>query len=419
MASRGARKTIARITRAKEASFGTLAGPTYVQLRAPQGAGITPAQEMYQDERETTAAHETFAGFLGAKTGKVDLVVPFHRDIVAQHGDVIETALGTKRAGLGALVLGAGPNTAAVVTYNGAVGGVAVGDWLKITLTPSGIKHYRPVKAVAAAVPNVATLALQLPPLGGDTILAIENVSVGGGAQYKEDAAGVEDTYTFLGDQDGEPDSVDYVSKGNIPSSLLLDLGITGRAMWTMAFSGASYVQTTDGNIADPAELVGAAVQWSCELYIDPNLAAPGADPQPVTANSFKAELAPAWEMIEAYKSRTGTTLATISDTPGIAWRRLKPFGTPVETVVTYAAAAWITAHEARTKEQLILIAHGGEAGAAINNDVVCLWFPQCRTKGKPEEVFPKSVKGQRIPWQVEHDPTYGSKCFLAIFKGA
>lgn len=418
MASRGARQTIQRITRAKEASFGTLVAPVYVQLRAPQGAGITPAQEMYPDERFTTAAHETFAGFLGAKTDKVDLVVPFHRDVVADHGDVLETALGQRRVGLGALVLDVGPNDETQVTYAGLGNQVRIGDWLKVTLAPSGITHYRPIKLVNAGVPNIATFALQLPPLGGDTIGALENVSVSGGAQYRELANGVEDTYTFVGDQDNEPDSVDYEARGCIPASVLLDLAITGRAMWTLSFNGAGFTQTTDGNISDPDPMLGAAVQWSNDLWVDPNLAAPGPDPQPVLANAFKAELAPGWEMLEAYKGRTGTSLSTISDTPGIAWRRLKPFGTPVETKMTFADPAWIVVHEARTKEQIVLVCYGGESGAGFNGDVVCLWIPQVRTAAKPEEIFDKSVKGQRIQWQVEHDPDIGSKCFLAIFRG-
>ena len=418
MATRGARQTIQRLTRARESSFGTLTAPVYVQLRAPQGAGITPAQEMYADERWTTGAHETFAPFLGALTDTVDLMVPFHRDVVADHGDVLETALGEKRAGLGALVLGAGPNTVAVVTYNGAVGQVQPGDWLKITLAPSGKVHYRPIKATAAAVPNVATLAFQMPPLGGDAISAIANVSASGGAQYKESASGVADTYYFAGDQDGEPDSVDYVARACIPTSLLLELGITGRTFWKMAFSGAGYSQTTDGNILDPAALSGAAVQWSNDLWIDPNLAAPGADPQPVIANAFKAELAPTWEMLEAFKSRTGTALTGISDTPGIAWRRMKPFSAAVETKLTFADPAMITAHEARTKQQIALVLYGGEAGVAGNGDVVCLWIPQVRTKEKPAEIFDKNVKGQNIPWQVEHDSTLGFKAVLAIFRG-
>jgi hypothetical protein len=374
---------------------------------------------MYTDERWVTAAHETFAPFLGAKTSQVALQIPFHRDVVTDHGDVIQTALGSVRAGLGALVLGAGPNTAAQVTYTGAVGQVAPGDVLKVTLAPSGKIHYRPVKAVAAAVPNVATFALQLPPLGADAISAIANVSASGGAQYSEAASGVEDTYTFLGDQDGEPDSVDYVLRACIPSSLLLDFGITGRALWTMAFSGAGYTQTTDANIADPAALAGAAVQWSCDLWIDDDLAAPGVDPQPVLANAFRAELAPAWEFLEAYQGRTGTALDAIADTPGVCWRRLKPFGSPVETKLTFSDTAWITAHEDRTREQIFAVFYGGEAGEAANGDVVCLWIPQARTAAKPEEIFDKSVKGQRIQWQVEHDLTIGTKAVLAIFRGA
>lgn len=420
MPSRGARQSIQRITRAKEASFGILPGvPVYVQLRAPQGGGITPDQEMYPDERWVTSAHETFAPFLGQKTDNVDLQVPFHRDVVADHGDVLETALGVKRAGLGALVLGGGPNTAAQVTYTGAVGEVAIGDILKFTLAPSGIVHFRPIKAVTAGVPNIATLALQLPPLGGDTISAIENVFLSGGAQYSESASGVEDTYTFLGDQDGEPDTVDYVARACIPSSVLLDLAITGRAFWRFVFSGAGYQQTTDPNIANPAAMTGAAVQWSNELWIDPNLAAPIADPQPVLVNAFKAELTPLWERLEAYKGRTGTSLSTISDTPGIAWRRQKPFQTPVETKMTFADPAWIVVHEQRTAEQIFLVSYAGQSGVGFNGDVVCLWIPQNRTATKPEEIWDKNVKGQRIQWQPEHDPAIGSKAFLAIFRGA
>lgn len=417
MPSRGARQTIQRVTRAKEASFGTLVAPTYIHIRSPMGAGITPAQEMYPDERWVTAAHETFAPFLGAKTDTVALQIPFHRDIVADHGDVLETSLGAKRAGLAALTLGAG-STVAQVTYTGAAGQVVIGDVLKITLAPSGKRHYRPIKAVTPGAPNIAVLALQLPPLAGDTVSAIENVSVSGGAQYSESAAGVEDTYTFLGDQDGEPDSVDYVARACIPSSVLLDLAITGRALWSMAFSGAGYQQTTDVNIADPATTLGAAVQWSNEVWIDPNLAAPGADPQPIIVNAFKAELAPAWSMMEAYKGRTGSSLSTIADTPGIAWRRLKPFSAPIETKFTYASPTWITVHEARTKEQIFLVAYGGESGASFNGDVVCLWLPQNRTAQKPAEIWDKSVKGQRALWQVEHDPAIGTKAVLAIFRG-
>jgi hypothetical protein len=185
-----------------------------------------------------------------------------------------------------------------------------------------------------------------------------------------------------------------------------------------MAFSGAGYSQTTDVNILDPAETVGAAVQWSNDVWVDPNLAAPGADPQPVIVNAFKAELAPVWDMLEAYKGRTGTSLATIADTPGIAWRRLKPFGTPVETKFTFADPNWITVHEARTKHQIFFVAYGGESGVLANGDVVCLWLPRCRTAAKPEEVFDKSVKGQRATWQVEHDPDIGTKAVLAIFRG-
>lgn len=420
MASRGARQTIARITRAKELSFGTLPlVPVFIDLRAPQGAGITPAQDMYPDEREVTSAHETFAPFLGAKTDKVDLMVPFHRDVVEDHGDVFGTALGATRTGLGALILDAGPNDETMVTFAGLSNQIRIGDWLKVTLAPSGIQHYRPIKEITTPALNVATFALQLPPLGADAISAIENVSVSGGAQYKEAAAGVEDTYTFLGDQDNEPDAVDYVARACIPSSVLLDLALTGRAFWTMSFSGAGYTQETSGDIGNSDPMLGAAVQWSNDLWIDPNLAAPGPDPQPVLANAFKAELAPAWEMLEAYKGRTGTNLDTISDTPGIAWRRLKPFGTPVETKMTFADPAWIAVHEQRTPEQIVLVAYGGESGESFNGDVVCVWFPQARTATKPEEVFDKSVKGQKISWQIEHDAMIGAKCFLAIFRGA
>jgi hypothetical protein len=420
MASRGARQTIQRITRAKEASFGTLPGvPVYKQLRAPQGGGIIPAQEMYPDERWVTSKHETFAGFLGAKTSQVQLQVPLHRDLVDDHGDVAETTLGEKRAGLGALVLGGGPNTAAQVTYDGLAAQVAVGDWLKVTHAPSGRIEYRPVKAITAGAPNVAVFALQMPPLGADTVNAIENVSVSGGAQYKENAAGVEDTYRFLGDQDGEPDAVDYVVKACIPTSFLLDFVVSGRAFLSMAFSGAGFYQDTDPNIADPAALVGAAVQWSMDLWVDPNLAAPIVDPQPLFANAFKAELAPAWEMLESYQGRMGTSLQQIADTPGVCWRRMKPFQSPIEIKTTFADPNWITVHEDRTKEQIVVVMYGGEAGASFNGDVVCLWIPQVRTAAKPEEIFDKQVKAHRLLWQAEHDPAIGTKATLAIFRGS
>jgi hypothetical protein len=393
--------------------------PTYIHLRAPQGGLITPAQEMYPDERWVTAAHETFAPFLGAKTTSIDMQVPLHRDIVADHGDTLETALGRKRAGLGALVLGAGPNTVAQVTYVGAAAQVQIGDILKITLAPSGKTHYRPIKAITAGVPNIATLALQLPPLGADTISAIANVFPSGGAQYHEDPTGLADTYFFAGDQDAEPDSVDYVARACIPSSVLLQLASTGRTFFTLAHSGAGYTQTTDANIDDPAALVGAAVQWSNDLWIDPNLAAPGADPQPVFANGFTAELAPAWELLESFKSRTGTALTTIADTPGICWRRMKPFGTPVETKLTFADPNFITGtHEDREANQIFIVLYGGQAGEDANGDVICLWLPQCRTAAKPVEIWDKQVKGHQIQWQVEHDPTIGFKATLAIFRG-
>lgn len=419
MASRGARQTIRRITRAKEQSLGTLPGvPTYIQIRAPQGAGIVTTQDMYPDERWTTGNHETFAPYLGAKHNNTDLQIPFHHDIVADHGDVIETALGAKRAGLGALVLGAG-STVAQVTYTGAAAQVQAGDFLRIILAPSGIVHYRPVKSVTPGVPNIAILAIQMPTFtGGDAVSQIQNVSVEDGAQYSEAPGGVEDTYTLLGDQDGEPDSVDYVAKGCIPSSVLLNLATSGRALWSFAYLGAGWTQTSDGNIDDPDETTGGAVQWTVEVFVD-DLDIPSANPSPETLYSFSAELAAAWEILEAFKSRTGTALGALPDTPQIAYRRMKPFGTPINTKYDYAQEDLITIHEQRTRKQMFIVAYGGEAGVDFNGDVVCLWFPRVATAGKPAEVWNKQIKGHDVNWQVEHNAAVGSKCFLGFFRGA
>jgi hypothetical protein len=417
MTSRGARQTIGRLTRVKEDSFGVYpAVPLVFPIRAIEGAGITPAQEMYPDERWTTAAHETFAPFLGAKTNTVEFKVPYHNDLDGDHGDVFQTALGAKRTGAGVLVLGGGPNNETQVTYTGASSQVQIGDILRITLS-DGTRHFRPIKAITAGAPNIATYALQLPTLGILTVTSIEHAAAASGNLYKEDPAGTEDTYAFLGDQDSEPDSVDYIARACIPTTVMLEHATTGRSMLSFLFSGAGYTQDTSGDISDPDPLAGAAVQWSADLWIDPNLAAPAANPQPVISNGFKVNLAPAWEFIEAFKSRTGTTLNQIADTPGVCWRRMKPFQEPVETKLTFADEDWITVHEARTKEQIFFVAYQGDSGGSFSGRAICLWIPQARTLAKPEEVFDKSVKGQNIQWQVEHDTAMGSKAFFAIFE--
>jgi hypothetical protein len=410
MAERGERQTIHRLGVDKETSFGVASGTVKAQ-REIQGGGIVADQDMAEDQRWSTDQNEPYAPILGEKTSKTDWMTPYHRDWVADLDDVLKSTLGAKTTAGAAITIGAGPNNASQFTFT--AGTVSPGDWVEIT-TNTGRRIYVVVKAVSG---GVATFAWQI-ALGAETMSTIKQADKSAGAQYTIAPAGAVDTFTLLADAGAEPDQENYLAHGSICTQMLLEVGLgQARKFLALNFEGCDWDQQT-GSLANPAAATADALTWATELYVDSNLAAPIAAVPLVGAYYFKADLAPSWDRQDAFKSRSGATLATIPGSPAIAFRRGKYFAGGVEFKQDYADPQWQAGHAARTKYQVALLSYGGISGGSYGGDVIALWIPQSKTKKKPTNPYNKNVKGSQVLLAPELDISIGVMASLAIFRG-
>ena len=383
--SQGALTRIQRVAIGKEATIYTTP-VAFTKPRGIEGTSMTAGREALADNRQLTSRKAQHAAHVGQKSFAFGMTIPMHDDIVADMGDVLEGALGSKVAA-SSLTFVSG-NQSSITISAGTF------DPLIIISLSDGSKHVRPVKSVAA---NVATLAIQLPALGGRTVTGVANAV----AAYKHDPSADISTFQIQSDRDQEPDQVPYVGKGCAPLSVGLSLDLTQRLGLSFSFEGGDWDQTVGGDLGDPdGALVGQYLGYACEVYIQ-DIGTPSAGTQ-LDAQTVGLDFAP--QTIARRATRINTSDLTVPGSALVGWKRGLQFPNAVTLTLTKADSTWIAERDARTPFGMLLVFSKGTPGSTPGLEKIGVFLPRVALDSEPTLTDIDGIEGQQLAFRVEEE---------------
>lgn len=380
--SQGALTRIQRVAIGKEATiYATPAG--FTRPRGIEGTSMTAGREALADNRQLTSRKAQHAAHIGQKSFAFGMTIPMHDNIVEDMGDVFESALGSK--------VPASPLTFVSGTQSSITISAGTFDPLILITLDDGSKYIRPVKSVAA---NVATLAIQLPPLNGREVVDVDNAQ----ACYKHDPSADISTFEIQSDRDQETDQVPYVGKGCAPTSVGLSLDLTQRLGFSFAFEGGDWEQAVGGNLANPdGELTGQYLGYACEAYIQ-GINFPSAGVQ-LDAQTVGLDLAP--QSIGRRATRVNGDPNVVPGSALVGWKRGLQFPNQVTVTLTKADSAWIASRDARTPFGMLLVFSKGTPSSTSSNGRIAIFLPRVVLDSEPTLTDIDGIEGQQLAFRV------------------
>lgn len=384
--SQGAMTRIQRVAIGKEASL--YATPVaFTKPRGIEGTSMTAAREALADNRQLTSRKAQHAAHIGQKSFAFGMTIPMHDNIVDDIGDVFEGALGSKVAA-SSLVFVSG--TQSTITISSGV----FDPMIIITLS-DGSRHVRPVKSVAGG--TVATLAIQLPALGGRTVTAASNAL----HCYKHDPSADILSFQIQSDRDQETDQVPFVGKGCAPLSVGLTLDLTQRLGFAMSFEGGDWAQAVGGDLGDPdGPLSGQYLGYACEVYVQ-DITAPSAGVQ-LEAQTVALDLAP--QTIGRRATRINTSVDDVPGSSLVGWKRGLQFPEPVTMTLTLADAQYIADRDARVPFGMLLVFSKGTPDSAASLERMAVFLPRVVLDAEPTLTDIDGIEGMQLSFRVEEE---------------
>ena len=384
--SQGALTRIQRVAIGKEATlYATPA--SFTKPRGIEATSMTAAREALADNRQLTSRKAQHAAHIGQKSFAFGMTIPMHDNIVDDMGDVFEGALGSK------------VSTTALVFVSGTQSTITISsgtfDPLIIITLSDGSRHVRPVKSVAGG--TVATLAIQLPALGGRTVTSVSNAL----ACYKHDPSADVLSFQIQSDRDQETDQVPYVGKGCAPLSVGLSLDLTQRLGFSFSFEGGDWLQTVGGDLGDPdGALSGQYLGYACEVYVQ-DISTPSAGVQ-LEAQTVALDLAP--QTIGRRATRINTSVDNVPGSALVGWKRGLQFPEPVTMTLTLADSTYITDRDNRVPFGMLLVFSKGTPDSAASNERVAVFLPRVVLDAEPTLTDIDGIEGQQLSFRVEEE---------------
>lgn len=383
--SQGALTRIQRVAIGKEATIYTTPA-SFTKPRGIEATSMTAGREALADNRQLTSRKGQHAAHVGQKSFAFGMTIPMHDDIVADMGDVLEGALGSKVAA-SSLTFVSG-NQSSITISAGTF------DPLIIISLSDGSKHVRPVKSVAA---NVATLAIQLPALGGRTVTGVANAL----ACYKHDPSADIFTFQIQTDRDQEPDQVPYVGKGCAPLSVGLSLDLTQRLGLSFSFEGGDWEQAVGADLGDPdGALTGQYLGYACEVFVQ-DIGTPAAGTQ-LDAQTVGLDLAP--QTIGRRATRINTSDLNVPGSALVGWKRGLQFPNQVTLTLTKADTTWIAERDARSPFGMLLVFSKGTPGSVPGLEKIGVFLPRVVLDSEPTLTDIDGIEGQQLAFRVEEE---------------
>lgn len=384
--SQGALTRIQRVAIGKEASIYSTPA-SFTKPRGIEATSMTAGREALADNRQLTSRKAQHAAHVGQKSFAFGMTIPMHDDIVADMGDVFEGALGELVA----------PSSLIFVSGTQSTITISSGTFeplVSITLS-DGSQHIRPVKSVAGG--TVATLAIQLPALGGRTVTGAANAT----ACYKHDPSADISTFQIQSDRDQEPDQIPYVGKGCAPLSVGLSLDLTQRLGFSFSFEGGDWEQAVGVDLGGPdGVLTGQYLGYACELYVQ-GISFPSAGVQ-LEAQTVALDLAP--QTIGRRATRLNTGVDVVPGSALVGWKRGLQFPNQVTMTLTKADAAWITARDARTPFGMLMVFSKGTPSSTSSSGRVAVFLPRVVLDSEPTLTDIDGIEGQQLAFRVEEE---------------
>lgn len=397
--STGALTRIQRLAIGKEPTiYDTPA--SFDQISAIEAVSMTASREALADNRQLTSRKAQHASHLGQKSFEAAFTVPIHEDIHTQLDDVWTAALGSKTSNA-PLVFVSGTQSTITVSSG-------VFDPLILITLSDGSMFVRPVKSVAGG--TVATLAIQLPALGGRTVTAVANAT----ACYVQSPSALVDTFTLEMDRDQEPDQVPYIGKGCAVASLGISLDLASRLSAAFSFTGGDWDQSTPSNTADPAEISGQQLGYAAEAFLQ-DIATPVAGVQ-IDLNTATLNLASAPIAVRATRACLDNGAI-----PGSAITHYKRglFGVdPVGLTLAVADDQYVADRTNKTPKALLMSFCAGGPGDA-DTYKMAIYYPRLVLDADPTLTDIDGIEGMGLSYRVEEQALtapYLLQCAVAFF---
>lgn len=384
--SQGAMTRIQRVAIGKEASLYETPA-SFTRPRGIEGTSMTAAREALADNRQLTSRKAQHAAHIGQKSFAFGMTIPMHDNIVDDIGDVFESALGSL-VSPSALTFVSG--TQSTITVSGGVF-----DPLVLITLSDGSTHVRPVKSVAGG--TVATLAIQLPALGGRTVIGCINAN----QCYKHDPSADILSFQIQSDRDQETDQVPYVGKGCAPLSVGLSLNLTQRLGFSLSFEGGDWLQTVGGDLGDPdGPLSGQYLGYACEVYLQ-SISAPSAGVQ-IEAQTVALDLAP--QTIGRRATRINTSVDNVPGSALVGWKRGLQFPEPVTMTLTLADSQYITDRDSHEPFGMLLVFSKGTPDSASSSGRMAVFLPRVVLDAEPTLTDIDGIEGMQLSFRVEEE---------------
>lgn len=372
----------------------------FTNISAIEAVSMTASREALADNRQLTSRKAQHASHLGQKSFEAAFTVPVHVDMQTQLDDVMTAALGSKVSNA-SLVFVSG--TQSTITIS-----AGVFDPLILITLSDGSKFIRPVKSVAGG--TVATLAIQLPALGGRTVTGAVNAD----ACYVQSPSALVDTFTLEMDRDQEPDQVPYIGKGCAVASLGVTLDLASRLSLAVSFTGGDWDQTTPGNTGDPAEISGQQLGYAAEAFLQ-DIATPVAGVQ-IDLNTATLNLTS--QPIAVRATRACLDNGTV---PGSAITHYKRglFGVdPVGLTLAVADDQYVADRTNKTPKALLLSFCAGGPGD-VDTYKMAIYYPRLVLDADPTLTDIDGIEGMGLSYRVEEQALaapYLLQCAVAFF---
>lgn len=384
--SQGALTRIQRVAIGKEATIYSTPG-SFTKPRGIEAVSMTAGREALADNRQLTSRKAQHASHIGQKSFAFGMTIPMHDDIVADMGDIFEGALGSIVTP-SSLVFVSG--TQSTITISSGI----FEPLILITLS-DGSQHIRPVKSVAGG--TVATLAIQLPALGGRTVTGVGNATV----CYKHDPSADISSFQIQTDRDQETDQVPFIGKGCAPTSVGLSLDLTQRLGFSFTFEGGDWDQSVGGDLGDPdGALSGQYLGYACEIYVQ-DIGTPTTGTQ-LEAQTVALDLAP--QTIGRRATRLNTGVDLVPGSALVGWKRGLQFPNPVTLTLTLADSQWIVDRDARTPFGMLLVFSKGTPDSASSSGRVAVFLPRVVLDSEPTLTEIDGIQGQQLAFRVEEE---------------